>query len=81
MHQKMEILVSYIHRQVKINITKQVMYNLLTTMYQWQGIVINHRMEIMVSYTPRQSQNIITKQVSCNLLILLYQIQRLLNIK
>jgi len=53
MHQKIEILVSYTHRQVKINITKQAMYNLLTTMYLRQGIVINRRMEIVVSYTPR----------------------------
>jgi len=30
------------------------MYNLLTTMYERQGIFINHKMEIMVSYTPRQ---------------------------
>jgi len=41
------------------------MYNLLTTMYQQQGILINHRMEIMVSNTPKIAQNIITKQVPC----------------
>ena len=53
MHQKIEILGSYTHRQVKNNITKQAMYNLLTMMYQQQGLLIYHRMEIMVSYTPR----------------------------
>jgi hypothetical protein len=49
----MEMLVNYTNTQVKNNITKEAIYNLLTMMYQQQGILINHRMEIMVSYIPR----------------------------
>ena len=44
---------SYTRKQIRNSITKQAMYNLLTTMYQQQGILINHRMETMVNYTPR----------------------------